>query len=623
MDKVFLEKYNQELKFFKDASKVFAQEHPNAATRLGLSAPEVEDPYVERLIEAVSFLTARINLKIDAEYPKFVQHLLKVIHPDLTQSIPSAAVVELYSDEAEPFTVNQSTQIVTKNKSKGNATCQFSVCSRSTIVPFVLKDTKYSQNLNEVLRFDSASNTSKSVLKLSLHMPVGFDLNDCDFSEIKWFISAHDLKVSSELLYFLAEKCEAIQAEVAGNSDWRLNVKPDLEFSGFNEFLSFYNTRSSNYLKHLLEYATLPEKYLFFKLNNFSEIIQNLVQSKAVELQESASNQILSKATVFNLTFVFNDTSALLERYIDQDSLSLNSVVINNCFTKKTRVIVDQFANEQHVVVDKLRPTDYEVIKIDRIEGFSKLNHQVKVFEPIYKLNNDTDHFDQSGYGFFSELHQQSNSHNKKNSYKGSECYVQLTNQLKSIVEDGLSQLSVSAWCSNRALPSEISWSLDQDLKMADDSLKVKKIKRRSSFTTPIAAPMENASLWRLLNLLSSNFVALDYQDLNALTQQIKNNLYLFFEITNNVAFRSQVNAIQHIKAEKTRKVKRIENMLTPVTGLKFQITLDEMLMSHVHPYLWGRVLLEYLKGFSPINQFVEIDLKNQNNTLIATYSTL
>ena len=56
MDKVFLEKYHQELKYFRDASKEFAEEHPRAATRLGLSAPEIEDPYVERLIEAVSFL---------------------------------------------------------------------------------------------------------------------------------------------------------------------------------------------------------------------------------------------------------------------------------------------------------------------------------------------------------------------------------------------------------------------------------------------------------------------------------------------------------------------------------------------------------------------------------------
>lgn len=158
---------------------------------------------------------------------------------------------------------------------------------------------------------------------------------------------------------------------------------------------------------------------------------------------------------------------------------------------------------------------------------------------------------------------------------------------------------------------------------MADDSLKVKKIKRHTSFTAPIPAPIENASLWRLLNLVSSNFISLNYENTDELTQQIKNNLYLFYEITNSISFKSQVNAIQSIEAEKIRKVIRVKNHLSPVSGMKFVIQIDEMLMSHVHPYLWGRVLLEYLKGFSPMNQFIELELKNSTNELISAYTTI
>lgn len=387
MDKIFLEKYHQELKFFKDASKAFAQEHPKAATRLGLSAPEIEDPYVERLIEAVSFLTARVNLKIDAEYPKFVQHILKVIHPDLTQAIPSAAIVELSTYHKKAFTVEQNSQIVTKDTSKGNATCQFSVCGDRTIVPFILSETKYSHQIHDVVRVNVHQKKNKSLLSCNLHIPADFNLDDFDFSNLQWFISAHDLKVSSELLYFFAEKCEALQVELKEQTAWKMQFKPQFDFVGFKEFLSFYNYRSSQYLKYILEYAVLPEKYLFFKIKNFSDIIRNLLQRNIVDLQETESAQVLAQPLNLQLTFTFNDTSEVLERYIDQSSLSLNTVVIHNIFKKRTRILVDQFSNEQHIVVDRLRPTDYEVIKIDRIEGYSKLNHQVKVFEPIYKLN--------------------------------------------------------------------------------------------------------------------------------------------------------------------------------------------------------------------------------------------
>lgn len=623
MNKSFLDKYHQELKFFRDAAKAFAEEHPQAAPRLGLAAPEIEDPYVERLIEAVSFLTARINLKIDAEYPKFVHHILKVIHPDLVQPYPSVAVAELFPSDLRAVTIEQGESVITKTKSKGHATCQFSVCSNTQIFPFEIENIKYSHNISDLNSILNNKKDYKSILNVSLKIPAGFFVENFQISNLQWFISSHDLTVSSELLFFIAEKCKSIQVDLKGNVDWQYKLKPDFSFSGFDDYISFFNKRSTNYSKHIIDYAVLPDKYLFFKIVNFSEVIESLKEKGLLSFQTTELGTILSKEITLDLNFVFNDTSEILNRYIDNKSLSLNTVVLNNAFNKSTRVLVDQLTNEQHIVIDRLRPRDFEVISVEKVDGYSKLNHQIKNFEPIYKLNNNTDHFNEDTYGFFSEIYKQSHSVSKKTSYKGSECYVLLTNQLKHGIESDLNQISVQTWCSNRALPSEISWSLDQDLKMLDDSLKIRKIKRHTGFTTPISAPIENASLWRLLNLVSSNFVSLDYQNEDELTQQIKNSLYLFYEITNSSAFKSQVNAIQKVQVEKIRKVIRVQHNLTPVIGLKFIIKLDEMLMSHVHPYFWGRVLLEYLKGFSPMNQFIELDLRNNIDAVVAKYSTL
>lgn len=624
MDKFFLDKYHQELKFFRDASKAFAEEHPKAATRLGLAAPEIEDPYVERLIEAISFLTARINLKIDAEYPKFVQHILKVIYPVLTQPIPSVGIVEFFSEQNKVIKIPRLAQISTLDHAKGTTTCEFSLCNELEVVPFSIEKVSYSHEVSQIMSNRLTDKSSKSVLNFDLYIPAKSSFNKLNFDDLRWYIGASDLKVSSELMYFLQEKTEFIRVEIKGVvNQWQYQFIPEFNFVGFEEYLTFYNQRSSNYLKHILEYAILPEKYLFFKIKNLSSLFSDLLNKNRNLATLNETDHSITSPLILKMSFVFNDTSEVLDRFLDEDVLSLNSMIINNAFKKRTRIIINEFKNEQHIVMDKLRPSDFEVLQIDRIEGYSKLNHKVKVFEPIYKLNNDTDHFDDSSYGFFSETHQQSRIASKKNSYKGSECFVMLTNQIKAIVEDDLNQLSVSAWCSNRSLPSEISWSVDKDLKMSNDTYKVRKLKRKTSFTQPIAAPLENSSLWRLMNLVSSNFVPLQLEDSRALTQQIKNNLYIFYEITANVSFRSQVNAIQNIKASKVRKVKRIAQHLTPVSGLNFEIVIDEMLMSHVHPYLWGRVLLEYFKSFTPINHFVEIKLKNKNNSIIAEYASI
>ena len=57
----------------------FAREFPKIAARLGMDGIEVTDPYVERLLEGVAFLAARVQVKLDAEFPRFAQHLIEVV----------------------------------------------------------------------------------------------------------------------------------------------------------------------------------------------------------------------------------------------------------------------------------------------------------------------------------------------------------------------------------------------------------------------------------------------------------------------------------------------------------------------------------------------------------------
>src|SRR5690606_16386764 len=73
----------------------FAREYPKIAGRLGMDGIKVVDPYVERLLEGFAFLAARVQLKIDAEFPRFTQSLLDIVYPHYLSPTPSMAVVEL------------------------------------------------------------------------------------------------------------------------------------------------------------------------------------------------------------------------------------------------------------------------------------------------------------------------------------------------------------------------------------------------------------------------------------------------------------------------------------------------------------------------------------------------
>ena len=69
---------------------------PRSPARLGMRGIEVADPYVERLLEGVAFLAARVQLKLDAEFPRFTQALLEIVYPHYLAPTPSMLVAQLH-----------------------------------------------------------------------------------------------------------------------------------------------------------------------------------------------------------------------------------------------------------------------------------------------------------------------------------------------------------------------------------------------------------------------------------------------------------------------------------------------------------------------------------------------
>src|SRR5262249_43408088 len=95
MDPRLLHYYNQELQYLRELGGEFAEAFPKVAARLGMSGIEVADPYVERLLEGVGFLAARVQLKLDAELPRFTQSLIEIVYPHYLAPTPSMLVAQM------------------------------------------------------------------------------------------------------------------------------------------------------------------------------------------------------------------------------------------------------------------------------------------------------------------------------------------------------------------------------------------------------------------------------------------------------------------------------------------------------------------------------------------------
>ena len=159
MDRRLLDYYNRELGHLREVGSEFAREFPKIASRLALDATNAQgecvDPYVERLLEGFAFLTARIQIKIDAEYARFTQALLEMVYPGYLAPVPSSAIARIAPDLNEPglaggFKLPRGTVLNTRLEPGQRTSCQFRTAHDVTLWPLQIKEAKYFGHVPEL-----------------------------------------------------------------------------------------------------------------------------------------------------------------------------------------------------------------------------------------------------------------------------------------------------------------------------------------------------------------------------------------------------------------------------------------------------------------------------------------
>src|SRR5918996_250875 len=148
MDPRLLRYYNLELQHLREMGAEFAQQFPRIAARLGMNGLEVADPYVERLLEGVGFLAARVQLKLDAEFPRFTQTLLEIIYPHYLAPTPAMVVAQLKPDSDDPGLaasrlVPRGTTMQSGTSGDDRTTCEFRTAQDVNLWPIELVSATY------------------------------------------------------------------------------------------------------------------------------------------------------------------------------------------------------------------------------------------------------------------------------------------------------------------------------------------------------------------------------------------------------------------------------------------------------------------------------------------------
>jgi type VI secretion system protein ImpG len=611
MDSRMLRYYNQELAYMREMGAEFAAAFPKIAARLALDATEVADPYVERLLEGFSFLSARVRLKLDAEFPRFTQHLLECVYPHYLAPTPSMAIVQFMPTLTEGsltagFTVPRGT-VLRGQIPRGEVTaCQFRTAHELTLWPIELVDARYAPFAPDIpLNSLGLAEPVQAVLRLRLRAAAPLTLDQIGMDRLNLFLSAADETALKLYELVLGSGLGVFVAPPARPAPWFEWLGRDaIQPVGFarEQALIPYSSRSFSGYRLLHEYFAFPERFRFVELVGLRKALARHVGGEELEL-------------VIPLARADGALGAL----VDRGGFALHCTPAVNLFPRHAdRIHVSDQQAEHHVVVDRTKPMDFEVYAVERVVGYGEGLEAEQEFRPFY-ASVDAD--GRPSHGYFTvrreprALSERQRRDGPRTSYMGTEVSLSLVDPREVPYSGTLRQLAVDVLVTNRDLPLMMPVGSDRDFTLAI-SAPVEGIRCLRGPSRPRPAILDGEIPWRLTSHLSLNYLTVaDLDEAQGATA-----LREFLELYADLVDADMPDAVSRRQAQGVRRVSvtpRTRRLPAPGPivfgrGLEIRVTVDETAFAGASAFLLGAVLEQVFSRLASMNTFTELVLVSE-----------
>ena len=596
----FLRYYSQELAHLREVGGEFAQDFPKIAGRLGLDSFECVDPYVERLLEGFSFMAARVQMKIDAEFPRFTQHLSELVYPHFLAPTPSMAVVQLQPDLTNPalqkgFLVPRGSAMRSVLGKGDNTACEYRSAHALTLWPIELVEAKF---------FTHGGNQAGLNLQLPPSVKAGIRLRlrstGAAFKDLPLDRLCLHLRGTEDMPVRIYEKLlgsiEGVMVTPVGRpAAWHsILPKTALQPLGFdeNEALLPSGPRTFNGYRLLQEYFAFPQRYQFVELSGLQ-----------AGLQHCPDHEI-------EITILLRQADPQLEKTLDSSNFALHCTPVVNLFQRRAdRINVTGEQLEHHVLIDRTRPMDYEVFQIESVTGYGTGPDAEQTFMPFYTAKDiGSLHQDKAFYQIRREqrvVSQRQRRDGPRTSYIGSEAFIAIVDAAEAPYSSELRQLGLSVWCTNRDLPLSMPIGIGKTDFILDAGAPVTAVRCVAGPSAPHPSFAEGSMAWRLLNQLSLNYLSLLDSDPAQGAVALREMLALYCHPVDLNAQR-QVEGVRSIASKTVTRRMPSPGPITFGRGIEITVTLDDAAFEGTGAFLLGGVLSQFFAQHVSINSFTE-----------------
>lgn len=603
MDPRLLQAYNDELIHLRETARLFGEEYPAVAGRLGLAAGSDVDPHVERLLEGVAFLGARVQLKLQDQFPDLTQHLLNVIQPHYLAPTPSICITAFEPREgdgalARGIEIPRETRLHAVATDRDSTPVVFRTGHPVTLWPLRVDEVEYLNSRTAIAPYVAAVHAGETVeagIRIRLRTTAGLKLGAVGATSLPLYLDGEGA-VAGELYRQMIGDAVAVVAVAPGvvGGGVPLPVPAQHGFDEENALLP-PERRSSRGYRILGEYFACPERFQFVRLDGLAKAFTALADNDGcdvVVLCRRAAPALAGALSSANIRPFVTPAINLFEKQLD-------------------RVQVGAFDHERQVVADRARPLDFEIFRLIDVKAHGGDSADVRRVEPLYDYAGQL--YDWAAALFYvtrmrhRRLSTREQRTRRRNDYIGTETWISLTAPGRPGRLEEISELSLRALVTNRELAGMIRTT---GTPLVSDGLPVRAISLLRAPTKPRPPLGIGDAAWRVIGHLTPNYTGFA-RDPGGSPDVLRSHLALYGRV-DDPALRREVDGIREVHTSPVSR--RIADRIRPsfVRGQHLRITLDEASFENGRMFLFSAVVERFLSEFAAVNSFVETSFESQ-----------
>jgi len=632
MDDSFLDIYEDELAFLREMGAEFAEAHPKIAGRLKLDDTDVRDPYVERLMEGFAFLSARVRLRMQAQYPNFTQNLLSLLYPNYTAPVPACTVFEFSPKTTDSalttgFTLPIGTSV--SGRIEGEDTpVEFTLCREITLRPLIVDSADYTERPADLERLfsENVAIGLSSAIRVRVRVAGGATLGGLDLLDLGFFVSGESGRADRILRAILMESPHVVVRPVqkAGSEELPDRIPgsplPPIKHDGFSESQSLLPVSARTFSGHriLQEAFIIPEAFRFIRVQGLGDVFEGRGER------------------AFDLVFGLDSSIPEFSDWIDAGTFRLHCGPAVNLFERRAdRISVQSTQNEHLVTVDSTRPQNFEVYSVKNVDGIrrgkggggqQRVRFQ-SVFQPDVSTDNDKINpaklkgrpqgGEASALGSFN-IRRDSRIISTKSSttsYYGTDVYLRLMQPGGGPITMDIDQLVITTLCTNRGLALRLGNKSKYTLRA---TAPVKKIRAIIGPTLPRVPLSHGSAGWDLINALSLNHLSFS-------GDAVENGVWLrrllsLFVDTTDVVQRQLVSAFEGLSTDIVTRRLPGKGPVSYGRGLEISLHVDEQRMRGTGPFLLASALERFMSRAATLNTYTQTVLLSKEGEELARW---